>query len=93
MKFVNTVANKSASELEVSKKAKLRTFSGEDKAERPAMNPPPHKPDPFAPKIKEHRDPTIIKAPVASSVRGQQKEATPITNADIMAFLLKNLGK
>jgi hypothetical protein len=93
MKFVNTVASKAPCEAEGSKKAKLRTFSGEDKAERPPMNPPPHKPDPFAPKLKEHKDPTIIKAPVASSVRGQQKEAAPITNADIMAFLLKNLGK
>lgn len=89
MKFVNTVAAKSACELEASGKARLHL--NHDKAHIPAMNPPLSKPDPFAPKVKGKVEPRKVASPAVSALRGQMKDtsAEP-SNAEIMAFLLKN---
>lgn len=89
MKFVNTVANKSESELEVGGKARLRM--NHDKTPEPPMNPPRNKPDPFAPKAKGKIEPRKVASPSMSALRGQMKEAPQEpSNAEIMAFLLKN---
>ena len=93
-KFVCVTASKA--DCETSRpdmKAKLKPFSGDDKAEKPPMNPPIHKPDPFAIKVREKKDPVKIASPAKSSIRGDVKDTAPVTNADIMAFLLKNFGK
>lgn len=92
MKFVCVTANKADCELDRPMKGKMKCYSGDDKAEKPPMNPPVNKPDPFAPKVKEKKEPVRVKAPTASAIRGDVIEK-PITNSDIMAFLLKNLGK
>ena len=92
MKFVCVTANKADCELDRPTKGKMKCFSGDDKAEKPPMNPPHHKPDPFAPKVKEKKEPVRVKAPTASAIRGEIVEK-PITNSDIMAMLLKLANK
>ena len=81
MKFVSAVAGKAIDGSLI--------HPGLMKKSEPPMNPPHYKPDPFAPKRKENKEPVRVKAPTASSVRGDPKEEKPITNADIMALLLK----
>lgn len=91
-KFVCLTANKAECELENGRKARLR-MNLADKAEQPPMNPPHHKPDPFAPKVKTASEPKRITAPVGSAIRGDAGPKGEPTNAEIMAFLLKTLGK
>lgn len=89
-KFVNMVASKSKSELESSPLGRLH-LNHSDKSEKPGMNPPMHKPDPFAPKVKGLVEPRKVASPSVSALRGQVKEsAKEPTNSEIMAFLLKN---
>ena len=89
MKFVNTVAAKSDCELEACRKARLHL--NHDKTPVPPMNPPRNKPDPFAPKVKGKVEPRKVSSPAVSALRGQMKEASAEpSNAEIMAFLLKN---
>ncbi len=89
MKFVNTVANKSQAEAEQNGKARLRM--NHDKTPEVPMNPPRNKPDPFAPKVKGKVEPRKVASPAMSALRGQAKDApSEPSNAEIMAFLLKN---
>lgn len=89
MKFVNAVANKSEAEAEQNPRARLRL--NHDKTPQAAMNPLRNKPDPFAPKVKGKVEPRKVASPAMSALRGQLKgEASEPSNAEIMAFLLKN---
>jgi len=89
-KFVNMVANKSKAELDASPSARLH-LNHSDRSEKPPMNPVRNKPDPFAPKAKGAVEPRKVSSPAVSALRGQLKEAPKEpTNAEIMAFLLKN---
>ena len=87
-KFVCVTANKAECEAENASKGRLRM--NHDKTPLAPANPPRVKPDPFAPKKKGVVEPRLIKSPVASSVRGDAKPASEPSNAEIMAFLLKN---
>ena len=87
MKFVNMSAGKVETSVP-------KLYSGpNNRAEQPPMNPPRVKRDPFAPRVKEQKEPRIIKSPVSSSIRGDPKKDKPVTNEDIMALLLKALNK
>ena len=89
MKFVNAVANKSEAEREVGATGRLRM--NHDKTTLPDANPPLHKPDRFAPKSKAKVEPRKVQSPAKSSLRGQLADApAEPSNAEIMAFLLKN---
>lgn len=91
MKFVCVTASKAECELHRPQKGKMKCFNS-DGSEVPPMNPPEIRPDPFAPKLKVKKEPVRVASPVASSIRGQVVEK-PITNADIMAMLLKLANK
>ena len=89
-KFVNMVANKSQAELDASPSARLH-MNHQDRSEKPPANPPRVKPDPFAPKVKGNVEPRKVASPAVSALRGQLKDAPKEpSNAEIMAFLLKN---
>lgn len=91
-KFVCVSANSSGCEASrPNLKARIKPFS-DDPTEKPPMNPPLVLPDPFAPRVRELKEPIRVPSPAKSSIRGDIKEKV-ITNADIMAFLLKAMGK
>lgn len=92
MKFVPATPVREG-EAPLPEKAKFVAFSGSDRAEKPPMNVIVPKPDRFAPKKKEVKEPTRMKSPLSSAVRGDPKQDKPITNEDIMALLLKTLNK
>ena len=86
---INFVAVKTGAEAELSSRATLRR--NPNKAPVPPMNPLPHKPNRFAPRAREVSEPKRILSPASSSILGQVKPAPPEpTNAELMAFLLKN---
>jgi hypothetical protein len=86
---VNFCAHKTDSEELATPRASLRR--NPDKTPVPAMNPPLYKPNRFAPKAREAHEPRRIVSPAVSAVRGQVAPAAPEpTNAELMAFLLKN---
>jgi hypothetical protein len=91
MKFVCVTANKSACELERGEKARLHL--NHDKKAEPPMNPPRVKKDPFAPKSELPKEKVLIKSPVGSAIRGQERTVPEPTNADIMKLLLETLAK
>lgn len=92
MKFVCVTASKSACESSrPNTKARMTPFS-DDPTERPPMNPPLVVRDPFAPRVRELKEPIRVPSPAKSSIRGDIKEKV-ITNADIMSFLMKSMGK
>lgn len=64
-----------------------------NKSEQPGLNPPVFKANPFDYTPKPKGEPVRITSPVSSAVRGQPKQEAPVSNQDIMAFLLKNFGK
>jgi hypothetical protein len=86
---LNFVAVKSPAEAELSPRAPLRTNTRKDPV--PPLNPPLYKPNRFAPKAREAPEPKRILSPAVSALRGQVPPPPPEpTNAELMAFLLKN---
>lgn len=91
MKFVNAVANKSLAEAELDQKARMRM--NHNKVSEPPLNPPRVKPNRFAQKTRVVKEPKkILSSSLApSSLRQQCKDgSSEPTNAEIMAYLLKN---
>lgn len=69
------------------------TSQSAEKKEQPGLNPPVFKANAFDYAPKPKGEPIRIASPVSSAVRGQPKQEAPVSNQDIMAFLLKNFGK
>ena len=91
MKFVCVSAMKAPCEAERGDKARLHM--NHDKKSEPPMNPPRVKKDPFAPHVREAKEPVRIRSPAKSSIRGDVKTDPLVSNADILAFLKANWQK
>jgi len=71
--------------------AKLQTSLPVDISEKAGANPPHFVPDPFAIRVREHKEPVKLPALAASALRGDKKAKPPVTNDELLEYLKKML--